>query len=291
MLAPEVLRGLSVLIVDDNASNRRILHRMLLSMQMKPELAQSGAQAVEALRNRARAGGRFDLILVDAQMPEMDGFTFAREIKDDPALDGPRIMMLSSVDVRYIGPELRATNLAHCVVKPVTRASLLRTVLTALGESQQQTVACDRSVAASTTQHPLRILLAEDNLVNQRVAARLLEKGGHSVVIVSSGAEAVEAFTAEVFDLILMDVQMPLMNGYEATRSIRTREQVTGRHIPIVAVTAHAMKGDREICLGAGMDDYLTKPIRPQELTAAIERLVTCERASESPILPVQVLV
>jgi PAS domain S-box-containing protein len=271
-LTPEVLHGLAVLIVDDNATNRRILHRMLVGWQMKPVLANSGPQALEILRRHALAGDRFALILLAAQLPQMDGFTLARLIQEDSLLDAPRIMMLSSLDVRSVGPELRANGLAHYVVKPVTRASLLTAVLRALGEHRQQAIEAARPVAVSASEHPLRILLAEDNPVNQRVAGRLLEKGGHSVVTVSSGTEAVEAFTRDAFDLILMDIQMPLMNGYEATRSIRTREQGTGGHIPIVAVTAHAMKGDREICLEAGMDDYLTKPIRPQELTAVLER-------------------
>jgi two-component system sensor histidine kinase/response regulator len=270
-LTPEVLRGLAVLIVDDNVTNRRILQGMVTGWQMRPVLAESGPEALEILRSQACGVDGFALILLDAQMPDMDGFTLARRIQEDPLLDGARMMMISSVD-RSIGPELRASGLAHYVVKPVTRASLLTAVLRALGEPNRHAKEAGRSAALPSAEHTLRILLAEDNPVNQRVGARLLEKSGHTVVIVSSGSEAVEAVMREAFDLILMDVQMPLMSGYEATRCIRTREQRTGGHIPIVAVTAHAMKGDREICLAAGMDDYLTKPLRPQELKAAIDR-------------------
>ena len=266
---PEALHGLAVLVVDDNATNRRILYETLVRWRMKPVLADGGPKALEIMRQHARSGDRFALVLLDNQMPDMDGFTVARLIQEDPALAGPQIMMLSSLDIGSIGPELRETG--HYLVKPVTRANLLDAILRVMGGGQQRLVP-SRSAVRAAIGRPLRILLAEDNAVNQKVAARLLEKQGHSVELTSNGTEALAAFTRGAFDLILMDIQMPMMNGYDATQAIRAAERGTDRHIPIVALTAHAMKGDREICLRAGMDDYLGKPIRPPELASVLER-------------------
>jgi len=199
----------------------------------------------------------------------MDGFALARRIRQDPSLASPPVMMLSSLDIGSIGPELRETG--HYLVKPVTRANLLNAILKVLGAAQQPP-APSRATAPTATGRPLHVLLADDNAVNRKVASRLLEKQGHSVEIACNGSEALAAVARETFDLILMDVQMPVMNGYDATRVIRAAERADGRHIPIVALTAHAMKGDREICLQAGMDDYLGKPIHLRELTAVLER-------------------
>jgi signal transduction histidine kinase/CheY-like chemotaxis protein len=266
---PEALRGLPVLVVDDNATNRRILYETLVHWGMKPVLAGGGPEALDILRRHVRSGEPFALLLLDAHMPDMDGFTLAARIQEDPTLAGPRIMMLSSMDVASIRPELRETG--HYVVKPVTRPNLLSAILRVLGEEPRRLVPA-RGALRAATGRPLRILLAEDNVVNQKVAARLLEKLGHSVEVSSNGAEALAAITRDAFDLILMDVQMPVMNGYDATLAIRAAEQGTPRRVPIVALTAHAMKGDREICLKAGMDDYLGKPIRPQELASVLDR-------------------
>ena len=266
---PEALRGLSVLVVDDNATNRRVLHETLVRGGMKPVLAGCGQEALDILRLRARTGHRFALVLVDAHMPDTDGFELARQIEEDPSLAAPRIMMVNSLDLGAIGPEFRET--AHYLVKPVTTQNLLNGILRIRGEEQQRPAPASAAVPAST-ERPLRILLAEDNVINQKVATRLLEKQGHSVEVASNGMEALTASTRDSFDLILMDVQMPVMSGYDATQAIRAIEQGTPRHIPIVALTAYAMKGDREICLKSGMDDYLAKPIRPQELAAVLER-------------------
>jgi signal transduction histidine kinase/CheY-like chemotaxis protein len=266
---PEALRGLPVLVVDDNATNRRILYETLLRWGMKPVLAGGGPEALDILRRHAGSGDPFALLLLDAHMPDMDGFTLAAHIQQDPALAGPRIMMLSSMDIGSIRPELRENG--HYVVKPVTRANLLSAILRVLGGEPQRLVPA-RGALRAATGRPMHILLAEDNVVNQKVAARLLEKLGHSVAISSNGAEALAAITRDAFDLILMDVQMPVMDGYDATLAIRAAERGTPRHVPIVALTAHAMKGDREICLKAGMDDYLGKPIRPRELASILER-------------------
>jgi CheY-like chemotaxis protein len=293
-LEPEALRGLHVLVVDDNATNRRILYETLLHWGMKPVLAGGGTEALDILRRHVRSGDRFALLLLDAHMPDMDGFTLTAHIQQDPALAGPRIMMLSSLDIGSIRPELRETG--HYVVKPVTRANLLSAILRVLGGEPQLLVPTRGALPAATGQ-PLRILLAEDNVVNQKVAVRLLEKLGHSVEVAPNGAEALAAFTRDAFDLILMDMQMPVMDGYDATQAIRAAEQGTPRHIPIVALTAHAMKGDREACLKAGMDDYLGKPIRPQELASVLERwgkpwpeataslVALAERSAAKPVL------
>jgi signal transduction histidine kinase/CheY-like chemotaxis protein len=267
---PEALNGLEVLIVDDNATNRRILRETLLNWRMKPTLSDSGASALDILRRRAQLGEKFDVVLLDGQMPDMDGFAVAQCIQQDPTLAGPRIMMLSSVDV----PSALRRNemgLAHYVLKPVTRANLLRAILKVVGKRQQTGIRPSRP-APSDSGKPLLILVAEDNPVNQQVAVLLLKKEGHSVVVVSNGAEAVDASALEPFDLILMDVQMPVMDGYEATRAIREREERTNQHTPIVALTAHATKGERETCVQAGMDDYLSKPIRTRELHEMVVR-------------------
>jgi signal transduction histidine kinase/DNA-binding response OmpR family regulator len=263
------LRGLSVLVVDDNATNRRILHETLLRWEMKPTLAESGASALAIMRAQSLSGHHFALVVLDVQMPEMDGFTLARKIREDPAISGPHVMMLSSVDASSMDPEMRRTG--SYLVKPVTRVNLRTAVLKAMGIEPLRT---GRTVAAvrPVAERQLRILLAEDNAVNQKVACRLLERQGHSVQVASNGMEALIAFQREEFDLILMDVQMPGMDGYETTQAIRAAEHPTGRRIPIIALTARAMKGDSDLCIRAGMDDYLGKPIQPRELWAAIER-------------------
>jgi signal transduction histidine kinase/CheY-like chemotaxis protein len=266
---PESLHGLKVLVVDDNATNRRILQETLTLWQIRPTLAAGAGEAMELMRSHALSGDRFSLVLIDAFMPGVDGFTLTRQIHEDPTLAAPRIIMLSSLDISSIGPELRGT--MNYLIKPVSRAKLLHVILKALGEGQPG-APLTRVAAVPPAHHPLHILLAEDNAVNQKVAARLLEKHGHAVEITSNGAEALAAFTRGRFDVVLMDVQMPVMNGYDATQAIRAAEIAMGHHTPVIAMTAHAMKGDREICLNAGMDDYIGKPIHPQELFAVLAR-------------------
>ena len=268
---PEALLGLNVLVVDDNATSRKILRSILLGWRMKPVFADSGGEALEVLRSYAQAGNRFDLTLLDAQMPEMDGFALAKCIHEDSTVAGPRIMMLSSRDIKVIGSDLSNLDVADYLIKPVTKANLLKAFLKAMAQPQPPVI--HRSFPlGSESVRPLHILLAEDNPVNQRVALLLLKREGHSVVVASDGAEALSALAREPFDIVLMDVQMPAMNGYEATGAIREREQRTKQHIPIIALTAHAMKGDREACFHAGMDDYLSKPIRPHDLHKVLAR-------------------
>jgi len=270
-LPVEALDGLLVLVVDDSATNRRILQETLTEWHMIPVLADSGPRALEIIGERALAGERFAFALLDVQMPGMDGFALASRIQQDYTFEGPRIMMLSSVDVQLMSEQRRAKGITDHLVKPVTRANLLKAILRVAAQPPQVPAPSDRPVL-SGAMRPLRILLAEDNPVNQKVAVKLLETQGHSVVPVSTGAEVLELFPREDFDLILMDIQMPVMNGYDATRAIRAREWNTGRHVPVIALTAHAMQGDRQICLDAGMDDYLSKPIQTRNLRDTLAR-------------------
>jgi len=207
------------------------------------------------------------LILLDAMMPGMDGFAVAEQIRQQPDLAGAAVMMLTSADGQGDAVRCRALGLTAYLVKPVKAYDLQRSIAAALTKDQidAQTVRVVKPVF-ETAGRPLRILLAEDNAVNQRVAVRLLEKDGHCVVVANHGGEAVAALHHDAFDLVLMDLQMPHLDGFEATRRIRENEMASGRHTPIVAMTAHAMTGDRERCLAAGMDDYLSKPVQRAEL-------------------------
>jgi CheY-like chemotaxis protein/HPt (histidine-containing phosphotransfer) domain-containing protein len=283
------LPDLSVLVVDDNATNRRILEGLLAQWDIRTTLVESGLEAMQALDRAKTAGAPFQLVLLDAQMPEMDGFTLAENIKGNPDFAGATIMMLSSSGQRGDAARCRELGIAAYLTKPVMESELSSAILRVLNVP-----ATEESQIEVVTRHTLReerdryrVLLAEDNKVNQKLASRLLEKQGHSVVIAINGREAVAAFESEAFDLILMDVQMPELNGYEATAAIREREKVSGRHIPIIAMTAHAMKGDRERCLQAGMDGYVSKPIDTRELFDAIEQVTArvSRNRGEAPAL------
>jgi PAS domain S-box-containing protein len=270
------LRGMPVLVVDDNAVSRRQLEATLSQWRMKPELADSGPTGVAAMQVRKDAGQTFPLVVIDAHMPGMDGFMVAEEIRKDPGLAGAIVMMLTSAGQRGDGARCRELGIAAYLTKPISPPEFLEAILTVLGLSpdslDQHQVVTRHSLREN--RRVLRILLAEDNKVNQLVAARLLGKRGHQVVIAENGRLALAALDAPGsarFDLILMDVQMPDMDGFEATAVIREREKVTGAHLPIVAMTANAMKGDRERCLAAGMDGYVSKPIDVEQLLATIE--------------------
>jgi two-component system, sensor histidine kinase and response regulator len=268
---PSRLRGLSVLVVDDNATNRFILAETLSQWQMEATTVANAAAALEALEAAQRGGEPFTLVLLDAQMPEVDGFTLAERIRQHPDLTGATVMMLSSACQPIDARRCQELGLSAYLTKPIKQAELYRAILAALGRSE---TAPRTTPAAPPRRRAFRLLLAEDNLVNQKLAVRLLEKQGHSVTIASTGQEAVEAVARETFDAVLMDVQMPEMDGFEATVVIRQRERGTGRHVPILAMTAYAMKGDRERCLEAGMDGYVSKPIHPRDLWEAIDKVV-----------------
>jgi two-component system, sensor histidine kinase and response regulator len=273
------LRDMPVLVVDDNAVNRRLLETMLRQCLMKPQVADSGLAGVAAMQERKLAGATFPLVVLDAHMPGMDGFAVAEEIRKDPAMAGAIVMMLTSAGQRGDGARCRELGIAAYLTKPISQPELLEAILTVLGMSADSP---DRIQVVTRhtlreNRRSLRILLAEDNKVNQLVAARLLGKRGHDVTIAENGRQALAALDvpgSPGFDLILMDVQMPEMDGFEATGIIREREKFTGAHLPIVAMTANAMKGDKERCLASGMDGYVSKPIDVEELLAVIESVL-----------------
>jgi len=301
---PARLQDLTVLVVDDNATSRRILVEMLGQFGMRPT-AVAGADSALAAMERARiAGTSFRMVLTDARMPETDGFALAQRIRGSPALTGIPVLMLSSSGQPGDAARCREAGIAAFLTKPITQSELLDALLAVLGTPARRAERPPLVTrhALRESQRRLRVLLAEDNPVNQRLAVRLLEKQGHAVVVVEDGRAAVETATREPFDLVLMDVQMPEMDGFEATVLIRRREAearegipvsgvapATGalpgvrRRIPIIALTAHAMKGDKERCLAAGMDGYLSKPIKPAEMIAAIERLLPGEAHPTAP--------
>ncbi len=283
---PVDLRGIPVLVVDDNATNRRILTGILRNWGMRPRAVASGPLAIDELRRALAAGRPYRLLLVDQVMPGMDGFSLLEQLDRMPGLAPSTIMMLTSVDHQTDGARCRRLKLASYLVKPVKSNELKTAVRSALrGTQQEQPVipsAPDDAEPAPNfeSQRPLRILLVEDNPVNQRVALELLEKHGHTVFAVGNGKEALAALDCDNFDAVLMDVQMPEMNGLEATQAIRAREAGTDRHLPIVAMTAHAMAADRERCLAAGMDEYISKPIQTKELVRVLDTLIAAEAVS-----------
>jgi PAS domain S-box-containing protein len=277
------LEGLRVLVVDDNATNRVILEQMLTGWGMRPRSVESGKEALTVLAEAAIAGEPYPLVLLDGHMPGMDGFDLAERLLQTPALAATRTLMLTSAGQPEDVRRCRELGIGAYLMKPVKQSELLETILVALGamplrgEAAPTGPAPDARVSGPKPRRGgLRILLAEDNPVNQKLAVRLLEKQGHAVVVAGTGREALGALERERFDVVLMDVQMPEMDGLEATAHIRAREH-GGERLPIIGLTAHAMKGDRERCLEAGMDDYLSKPIQLPELFAALARLFPTE--------------
>jgi signal transduction histidine kinase/DNA-binding response OmpR family regulator len=266
--APDIdismIKGMSVLVVDDNLTNQRILEDILRHWGMKTAIAGDGKAALAALEQAREMGTSYALALLDYHMPEMDGLELADKIHRQPDLTKLPLIMLTSADMRVDQDERARLGIVETLTKPVRQSDLRRSIITSIGQSKRiQAPVAPRQAKGGGR---LRLLLAEDNAVNQRLATRLLEKQGHTVMVANNGREAVELYYRESFDLILMDVQMPEMSGFEATAKIREAELSTGRHVPIIAVTAHAMKGDEESCLGAGMDGYLSKPIQSSKL-------------------------
>jgi CheY-like chemotaxis protein/HPt (histidine-containing phosphotransfer) domain-containing protein len=265
------------LIVDDNATNRFILEEMLAAWRMRPTAVPGGPEALEMLRRAAGEGEPFPLVLVDGHMPDMDGFSLTEQIRNDAQLRDVIVVMLTSGSQPGSAARRRELGLAASLTKPIKQVELMKTLSTVLGGKEQASE--ERIEPARAATHPLRILLAEDNPINQNLTLRLLGRQGHEVVVAGDGKEAVAALERRPFDLVLMDVQMPEMDGLEATRHVRANEAARGGfgpdggRIPIVAMTAFAMTGDREKCLEAGMDGYVTKPVRAQELFETIERV------------------
>jgi CheY-like chemotaxis protein/nitrogen-specific signal transduction histidine kinase len=276
--SPELLRNVKVLVVDDNRTNLRILEGMLKRWEMKPTSVEGGEEALAQLSTARTAGEPFGLILTDMHMPKMDGFSLVENIRRRPELSTITIMMLTSAGHRGDAARCQELGVAAYLLKPIRQSELREAIARVLGAKEQKgAIPLITRYSLQDARDPatfLRVLLAEDNAVNQRLAVRLLEKRGHRVVVAGNGREALEALEKESFDLVLMDVQMPEMDGLAATVAIREKENGTDTHLPVVALTAHAMKGDRERCLTAGMDGYLSKPIRPPELDAILETYV-----------------
>jgi PAS domain S-box-containing protein len=269
------LRDLRVLVVDDNATNRRVLEAILDRWEMKPTAVDGGQHALSALQDAKNAGRPFPLIFLDAHMPEMDGFTLAERIRQNPDLAGATIMMLTSAGHLGDAKRCREAGISAYLVKPIRQTELLDAIRLALRVAPRR-----ERPAPLVTRHALRenkrrlkILLAEDNAVNQLLTVRILEKRGHAVTVAENGRVALAALARESFDLVLMDVQMPEVDGIEATAAIRAKEKTSGAHLPIIAMTAHALKGDEQRCLAAGMDAYLSKPIQVSELMRMIEEV------------------
>ncbi|HEV1993867.1 MAG TPA: response regulator [Candidatus Acidoferrum sp.] len=273
-LHSEQLRDLHALIVDDNFTNRRVLNGMLTRWGMKPTAVEGGRAALQALEVAKSTGRPFPLILLDGQMPEMDGFTLAERIKKDPELVGATIMMLTSAGHLGDAARCRELGISAYLVKPIRQGELLQAICNVLNLAPQKQAPLITRHTLREARNRSRVLLVEDNAVNQLLALRLLEKRGYIVSVAADGRKALAALEKEDVDVVLMDIQMPEMDGFEATAAIRERERSTGRHIPIIAMTAHALKGDEERCLSAGMDAYISKPIRTNELFATIERVL-----------------
>jgi PAS domain S-box-containing protein len=282
------LEGYRVLIIDDNATNRKLVHHQVTSWGMRNGTAENGAEALAILRREAAAGDPYRIAILDMQMPEMDGLTLAREVKSDPAIAGTRLLMMTSLGGRDEAA-IREAGVELCLTKPVKQSQLfdclaILTAGTHTDEPPSQTLVAHvgtPKISAERSDH-VRILVAEDNIVNQKVALRQLEHLGYAADAVANGTEVLEAIERIPYDLVLMDCQMPEMDGYEATREIRKREG-DSRHTPIIAMTANALDGDRERCLEAGMDDYISKPVKRETLSAAIERWTFERKASRTP--------
>jgi two-component system sensor histidine kinase/response regulator len=277
-VSPKILRGLRILVVDDNATNRRILERMLSTWGMIVDLAASGAEALALLYRAVNTNVSYPLIIVDGHMPHMDGFTLLRRIREAKELKVGKALMLTSAEQMEAAGQCRELEISEYALKPVARSDLLRLLLRTLVNVTGSS-AHEPAILLPVAIRPLHILLAEDSVFNQKVAVGMLAKDGHTVTVANNGREAAEAFTKHTFDLVFMDVQMPEMDGTEATERIRRQQEITGMRVPIIAMTAHAMVGDREKFLAAGMDDYISKPIGRDELAAVVARNTDAARA------------
>jgi two-component system, sensor histidine kinase and response regulator len=276
--SPVQLEGLRVLVVDDNATNRRILSEMLTNWRMLPTAVEGAAEALRELDHSVACQQTFPLVLLDAHMPGMDGFDLAMRIRERSGLLNSTLMMLTSGGHFGDVARCREIGISAYLIKPITQSDLFDRIVQVLARGGATTtdVRPAKSTVATSSPNvtPLRVLLAEDNTVNQILATRLLEKHGHHVIVANNGVEALRDLQRTEIDVVLMDIQMPELGGLETTAEIRRRERGTTRHLPIIAMTAHAMKGDRERCLAAGMDGYVAKPIQIRELLESIAKLI-----------------
>jgi PAS domain S-box-containing protein len=279
------IENMSVLVVDDNATNRKLLHEILLSWKMRPTSVANAREALDELDRAARAGKAYSFAILDVQMPGMDGFELAESIRQHPEYVRATVMMLTSEGQRGHAARCRELGIASYLMKPVMQSELLDAIMTALGEPGHNHTPLITRHSLRESRNKLDLLLAEDNVVNQTLAKRLLEKLGHRVTVANNGKEAVYHWQNGHFDAILMDVDMPEMNGYEATERIRELEKNSGKHITILAMTAHAMRGAREECLRHGMDSYLTKPIDTEALWNELDKLEQQTMVTETTTL------
>jgi two-component system, sensor histidine kinase and response regulator len=287
MIAPsKTLRDVRVLIVDDNRTNRRILEGMLKRWEMTSTSVEDGEKALAQLSSARDRGEPYALILTDMHMPKMDGFTLIERIRQTRVLSTAVIMMLTSAGHRGDGARCQELGVAAYLLKPIRQSELGEAIARVLGaRSQEGVIPLITRYSWQDARDPATyfpVLVAEDNHVNQLLATRLLEKRGHRVVMTSNGQEVLAVLAKNSYDLVLMDVQMPEMDGLQATAALREREKERGDgiHQPVIALTAHVMKGDRERCLAAGMDGFLTKPIGPQQLDEALEKYMALRRES-----------
>jgi PAS domain S-box-containing protein len=280
------LRDTRALVVDDHATNRRIIEETLKGWELAPTGCTSATEAMRQLREAFTQGRAYEIVITDVHMPDADGFWLVQQIRDDPKLADLTVIMLTSLERSEDTARCQQLQGRHWLTKPVKQSELIETISDALG-IVAPTARPDAAPASAADVRPLCILLAEDSIVNQRLAVGLLERHGHSVVIANNGQEACDLLEREQFDAVLMDVQMPHLDGLSATRRIRAREAQTAGHIPIIAMTAHALKGDRERCLAAGMDEYVTKPIREQQLLAALRDVLGEEVARQQAAPPI----
>jgi signal transduction histidine kinase/DNA-binding response OmpR family regulator len=284
---PEDIRGKRILVIDDTETNRIVLREQLLSWGCRVLEAASGPEALDRLVEAIRSNDPASIAIVDMAMPGMDGEELGRRIKTDPILAGTTLIMLTSVGHQGTAARVREIGFAAYLTKPVKRSHLYNCLVSVAGYHStvgraERRPFVTQHVLPSTGKRRLRVLLAEDNAVNQRVAVQVLQKMGHRADAVANGKEAIEALRLVPYDLVLMDCQMPEMDGFEATEAIRSPASgVRNPRIPIIALTAHAMKGDRERCLAAGMNDYVTKPIHPAELSAAIARQMSGRESTD----------
>lgn len=271
--------GLRVLIVDDNSTNRLILNEMVQNWRMQPTVVENGDEALEKLLQAEQTGEAFSLVLLDAHMPDIDGFEVAARIQKQLSSSGVTLMMLSSADCDNSYDRCRELGVSSYLVKPLKQSELLDAIVEVLYESKGADQINRIRISPTASLHeisirPLKVLLAEDNFVNQQLMIRILEGQGHTVFVANNGREAYEHLQQHSVDIVLMDVQMPEMDGMQATAQIRRMEEERPRQTPIIALTAHALKGDREKCLAAGMDAYVSKPIQVKELNAVIAELI-----------------
>lgn len=282
------LQGTRVLVVDDNATNRRILKEMLTNWGMDPTTVSNGLSALQCLADAKDEGDSFQLMISDMNMPQMDGLTLANKTIDESLVEPTRIIMLTSGARPNDYTKLQFLGINGHLIKPAKQSEIFNAVISSLNASGFNALKTKRGHDQDTPHRPatgLRILLVEDNLVNQKLALGILKKLGQQVTVANNGQEALELLQQPDFDLVLMDVQMPVMDGLVATREYRQREEGSGKRMPIVAMTAHAMKGDREMCFEVGMDDYLAKPIRVKDIAEKLAGLfpATCADLTDSP--------